>query len=75
MNAHVHEKALVLFQELFNATTIFLQSRHFLLDVRAGPIKSKLPYMASTHCCDHVIIFLLLIIPDPSFGAFVEMID
>ena len=35
----------------FNATTIFLQLRHFLLyvfqEVRVGPIKSKLPYMAS----------------------------
>ena len=55
-NARVHEKALILFQESFNATTIFLQSRHFLLDVfqevRAEPIKSKLSYMASTRCCD-----------------------
>ena len=54
MNASVHEKVLVLFQESFDATTIFLQSRDFLLDVfqevRVGPIKSKLPYMAST-CC------------------------
>ena len=32
-NAHVHEKVLVLFRESFNATTIFLQSRNFLLDV------------------------------------------
>ena len=32
MNARVHEKVLVLFRELFNATTIFLQLRHFLLD-------------------------------------------
>ena len=52
----MHEKVFVLFQESFNATTIFLQLRHFLLDVfqevRLGPIKSKLPYMASTCCCD-----------------------
>ena len=52
VNARVHEKGLVLFQESFNATTIFLQLRHFLLDVfqevRVGPIKSKLPYLAST---------------------------
>ena len=56
MNARVHEKVLVLFQESFNATTIFLQLHHFLLDVfqevRVGQIKSKLPYMASTCCCD-----------------------
>ena len=60
MNARVHEKVhekvLVLFQESFNATTIFLQLRHFLLDVfqevRAGPIKSKLSFLASTRCCD-----------------------
>ena len=56
VNALVHEKVLDLFQESFNATTIFLQLRHFLLDafqeVRVGPIKSKLPYMASTCCCD-----------------------
>ena len=56
VNARVHEKVLVLFQESFNATIIFLQLRHFLLDVfqevRVGPIKSKLPYMASTCCCD-----------------------
>ena len=55
-NARVHEKVLVLFRESFNAATIFLQLRHFLLDVlqevRAGPIKSKLPYMSSTCCCD-----------------------
>ena len=39
-----------------NATTIFLQLRHFLLDVfqevRVGPIKSKLPCTDSTSCCD-----------------------
>ena len=56
VNARVHEKVRVLFRESFNATTIFLQLRHFLLDVsqeiRVGPIKSKLPYMASTCCCD-----------------------
>ena len=55
VNARVHEKVLVLFQKSFNATTTFLQLRHFLLDVfqeaRAGLIKSKLSYMAST-CCD-----------------------
>ena len=33
MNARVHEKVLALFQESFNATAIFLQIRHFLLDV------------------------------------------
>ena len=52
----MHEKVLVLFQVSFNATTIFLQLRHFLLDVfeevRVGSIKSKLPNMASTCCCD-----------------------
>ena len=51
MNAHVHEKVLVLFQESFNAITIFLQLRHFLLDVfeeiGVGPIKSNLSFMAS----------------------------
>ena len=56
MNARVDEKVLVLFQESFIATKIFLQLRHFLLDifqeVRVGPIKLKLPYMASTCCCD-----------------------
>ena len=56
MNAHVHEKVLVLFRESFNATTIFLQSHNFLLDVfqevRVGRKKLKLPYMASTCCCD-----------------------
>ena len=56
VNAGVHEKVLVLFQESFNATAIFLQLHHFLLDVfqevRAGPIKSELPHMASTRCCD-----------------------
>ena len=56
MNARVHEKVLVLFQESFNATKVFLQLRHFLLDVfqevRGGPIKSELLYMASTCCCD-----------------------
>ena len=56
VNARVHEKVLVLFQESFNATTLFLQLCHFLLDVfqevLVGPIKSKLPYMASTRCCD-----------------------
>ena len=52
VNARVHEKVHVLFQESFNATTIFLQLRHFLLEVRVGPIKSKLPCMASTCCCD-----------------------
>ena len=45
VNAPVHEKVLVLFQESFNATTIFLQLCHFLLDVfqevRVGPIKSN----------------------------------
>ena len=54
VNAPVHEKVLVLFQESFDATTIFLQLRHYLLDVfkevRIEPIKSKLPYMASA-CC------------------------
>ena len=39
------KKILVLFQESFNATTIFLQLRHFLLDVlqevHVRPIKSK----------------------------------
>ena len=53
----MHEKELVLFQEeSFDATTIFLQLRHFLLDifqeVRVGPIKSILLYMASACCCD-----------------------
>ena len=47
--ARVHEKVLVLFQESCNATTIFLQLCHFLLDVfqevHVGPIKSKLPYI------------------------------
>ena len=56
VNARVHEKVFVLFQESFNATTIFLQLCHFLLDVfqevHVGPIKSKLPYMASTFCFD-----------------------
>ena len=56
VNAHAHEKVLVLFEELFNATTIFMQLCHFLLDVfqevPEGPIKSKLPYMASACCCD-----------------------
>ena len=56
MNARVHKKVIVLFQELFNATTIFLQLRHFPSDVfqevRVEHIKLKLPYMASTHCCD-----------------------
>ena len=45
----MHETVLVLFQESFNATAIFLQLRHFLLDVfqevRVGPIKSKFPYL------------------------------
>ena len=39
----MHEKVLALFQESFHATTIFLQLRHFLLDVfqevHVGPIK------------------------------------
>ena len=52
----MHEKVLVLFQESFNVTTTFLQLCHFPLDVfqevRVEPIESKLPYMASTHCCD-----------------------
>ena len=56
MNARVHEKVLVLLQESFNVTTIFLQLRNFLLDVsqeeRVGPIKSKILYMASICCCD-----------------------
>ena len=56
VNARVHEKVLVLFQESLNVTTIFLQLRHFLLDVsqevRVGLIKSKLSYLASTCCCD-----------------------
>ena len=56
VNARVHEEVLVLFQESFNATTVFHQLRHFLFDVfqevRVGPIKSKLPYMASACCCD-----------------------
>ena len=60
VNARVHEKVLVLFQESFNAITIFLHLRHFLLnvfqEVREEPIKSKLPYMASTCRCDLVII-------------------
>ena len=60
VNARVHEKVLVLFQESFNMTTIFLRLRHFLLnvfqEVRKEPIKSKLPYMASTCCCDLAII-------------------
>ena len=51
----MNKKVLVLFRELFNATTSFLQLCHFPLDVfqEAGvePIKLKLPYMASTHCC------------------------
>ena len=46
VNAWVHERELVLFQELFNATTIFLQLRHYLLDlfqeVRVGPIKTSI---------------------------------
>ena len=46
VNARLHEKVLVLFQESFDATTIFLQLRHFLLDVfqevRLGPIKSSI---------------------------------
>ena len=33
VNARVHEKVLVLFQESFNAITIFLQLCHFLLDI------------------------------------------
>ena len=33
VNARVHEKVFVLFQESFNATAIFLQLRHFLSDV------------------------------------------
>ena len=33
INARVHEKVFLLFQESFNATTIFLQLCHFLLDV------------------------------------------
>ena len=56
---HVCPKRVpVLFQESFNATTIFLQVNYaiFLLDVfqevRVGLIKSKLPCMASTCCCD-----------------------
>ena len=36
VNARVHEKVLVLFQESFNVTTIFLQLRHFLLDDFSG---------------------------------------
>ena len=52
----MHEKVLVFFRESFNAITIFLQLRHFRLDVfhevHVGPIKSKLPCMASTYCCD-----------------------
>ena len=56
VNARVHEKVLVLFQELFNATAIILKLCHFLLDVSqevpVGPIKSKLSYMASTCCYD-----------------------
>ena len=51
MNARVHEKVLVLFQESFNATSIFLQLRHFLLDVfqevHVGLMKSKLPFVSS----------------------------
>ena len=58
MNALVHEKVLVLFQESFNATTVFLKLHQFLLDVfqevRVGPIKSKLPCMASI-CCYNLI--------------------
>ena len=49
MNGRVHEKVLVLFQESFNATAIFLESDQFLLDVfqevHVGHIKSILPYM------------------------------
>ena len=56
VNARAHEKVLALFQESFYATTIFPQLCHFLLDVfqevRVGPIKSELPCMASTFCCD-----------------------
>ena len=56
VNARLHEELLVLFQESFNATTISLQLCHCLLDVfqevRVGPIKSKLPCMALTCCCD-----------------------
>ena len=56
MNERVQDKVLVLFQKSFNSTTIFLQLRHFLLDVfqevGVGPIKSKLPYMAFTCYCD-----------------------
>ena len=48
VNARVHKKVLVLFQELFSATAIFLQLRHFPLDVfqevRVEPTKLKLPY-------------------------------
>ena len=33
VNARVHEKILLLFQESSSATTIFLELRHFLLDV------------------------------------------
>ena len=64
VTAHVHEKALVLFQESFNATTVFLQLRHFLLDVsqevRTGPIKSKLPYMASNTLLQSIIALELI---------------
>ena len=56
VNARMHEKVLDLFQKSFKATTVFLQLRHFLLDVfqevRVGPIKSKHPHMASTCFCD-----------------------
>ena len=42
----------IIIQDMINSKT----ARHFLLDVfqevRAGPIKSNLPYMASTRCCD-----------------------
>ena len=43
----VHENSTCFVQESFNATAIFLQLHHFLLDVfqevRVGPIKSKFP--------------------------------
>ena len=46
-------KSTWLFRESFNATTIFLQLRHFLLDVlqevRVGPIKSKHAFLWRQH--------------------------
>ena len=41
LDLRVHEKVLSLFQESFNVTTVFLQLRHFLLEVRVGPIRDE----------------------------------